>query len=89
MKHHPLIEDMRPGLSWGYSRKVTSGDLRASVDFAQDYGGYHVDERYARAAGFSGLITSGCFHVALIAGLGGRVNLLGREPTCALQDRWL
>lgn len=81
MKENPLIEDMHPGLSWSYARKVTGVDVRASVDLARDHGGYHVDERYARAAGFSGLITSGCFHVTLIAGLGGRVNLLGRELT--------
>lgn len=79
MEEHLLIEDIYPGLSWRHTRKVEDGEVRASVEFARDFGGYHVDESFARAAGFRGLITSGCYQVALVAELGGQVNLLGRE----------
>lgn len=81
MEKHLLIEDMYVGFRWSLTRQVSERDVRASVEFAQDYGGYHVDEAFARAAGFRGLITSGAFHHGVIAGLAGRVNLLGREQS--------
>jgi 3-hydroxybutyryl-CoA dehydratase len=78
---HLLIEDFYPGFRWSFTRQVNERDVRASVEFALDYGGYHVDEAFARAAGFRGAITSGAFHHGVIAGLLGRVNFLGREQS--------
>lgn len=67
------------GAKWSHTRKVGPGDVQASVKLGRDYGGYHVDEQFARAAGFRGLITSGCYHVAVITELAGQIDLLGRD----------
>ncbi|MCZ6628023.1 MAG: MaoC/PaaZ C-terminal domain-containing protein [SAR324 cluster bacterium] len=81
MKKHPLIEDFYPGLRWSLTRRVSGQDIKASVEFARDHGGYHVDEAFAQAAGFRTLIASGSLHHGIIAGLAGRINLLGRAQS--------
>jgi acyl dehydratase len=81
MERHLLIDDLHLGFRLSMERKVRTGDVLASVEFAQDYGGYHVDEAFARTAGFRTVIASGIYHNAMIAGLAGRFNLLGREMT--------
>lgn len=84
MKPHTLIGDLKVGDRFTLEREVEPDAVRASVEFGQDHGGYHVDEAFARAAGFRTVITSGVFYVTLIAALTGHINLLGREMTLAL-----
>lgn len=81
MTQRLLIDDLAVGDRFSVQRKVSDDDVLASVNFAWDYGGYHVDQTFARAAGFRGVTTSGIFHVAMVASLAGHLNILGRELT--------
>lgn len=46
-----------------------------------DHGGYHVDEAFARRAGFRTVITPGLLQAGMMTKLGGDLNFLAREIT--------
>jgi acyl dehydratase len=85
MQNPPQVDDLHVGYRFSLQRAVEPGDVRRSVEFARDYGGYHVDEAFARAAGFRTVITSGIYHHALMAEAAGRMHLLGRETSLRMR----
>lgn len=75
------IEDLKVGQRFSWRRTVTQADLDDTVQRTGDHGGYHVDEAWAKRAGFRTLITPGMFQAAMVTKLGGDLNLLARKIT--------
>lgn len=69
------------GARVSFSQTITQDDLEAMVALTGDRGGYHVDERFARAAGFRTLITPGLVQAGLVTKIGGSLNYLAHEFT--------
>jgi acyl dehydratase len=78
---HLLIEDVHVGYSRTFTRVVTEADLAETMAVTHDFGGYHTDDAFARAAGFRGVILPGMFQAGLLTRLGGELNFLAREMT--------
>ncbi len=76
---HLTFADLRVGMRWVFRRRITAGDLEATMALTGDRGGYHVDERFARAAGFDTVIVPGLLPASLFTKLGGNLNFLARE----------
>lgn len=78
---HPLIDDVNVGDRHVFRRVITAEDLRDMVRLTRDRGGYHVDERFARAAGFRTVITPGLVQASMATKIGGDLNFLAQEIT--------
>jgi len=76
---HWLIDDVRVGQEFTWRRGITSADIEATVRLTGDQGGYHVDEGFARQAGFRTVIAPGLLQGSLPTKLGGDLNYLARE----------
>ena len=76
---HLLIDDLKVGDTFSFRRTITEDDLRATIALTRDQGGYHVDERFAQAAGFRTVITPGLLQASMATKLGGDLNFLARE----------
>jgi acyl dehydratase len=79
MARHWLIEDLAVGQRFTWRRSITHEDILATVRLTGDQGGYHVDEAFARRAGFRTLIAPGLLQGSLATKLGGDLNFLARE----------
>jgi 3-hydroxybutyryl-CoA dehydratase len=79
MARHRLIEDMEVGQRFTWRRSITHEDILATIRLTGDHGGYHVDEAFARRAGFRTLIAPGLLQGSLATKLGGDLNFLARE----------
>lgn len=75
------IEDLHVGQSFRWRRAITEADLWATIRLTGDHGGYHVDEAFARRAGFRTVITPGLLQAGMMTKLGGDLNFLAREIT--------
>lgn len=78
---HVSIEDLHVGWRYSWRRTVVDADFQAAIAFCGDQGGYHVDEAFAVAAGFRGLIAPGLLQTGMVASIGGHLNLLAHEIT--------
>ena len=76
---HWLIEDLRVGKTFSFQRDITEADLHATIALTQDHGGYHVDEDFAKAAGFRTVIAPGLLQASMATKLGGDLNYLAKE----------
>jgi len=81
MARHWLIEDMQVGQRFTWRRSITDEDIAATIRLTGDQGGYHVDEAFARRAGFRTIIAPGLLQGSLGTKLGGDLNFLAREMT--------
>jgi 3-hydroxybutyryl-CoA dehydratase len=75
------IEDLSLGQTFRWRRAITEADLQATIRLTGDHGGYHVDEAFARRAGFRTLIAPGLLQSGMVTKLGGDLNFLAREIT--------
>ena len=78
---HLEIDDVNVGDRHVFRRSITADDLREMVRLTGDRGGYHVDERFARAAGFRTVITPGLVQAGMATKVGGELNFLAQEIT--------
>lgn len=78
---HFLIDDVTVGERHVFRRFITAEDLRDMVRLTGDRGGYHVDERFAQAAGFRTVITPGLVQASMVTKIGGDLNFLAQEIT--------
>jgi 3-hydroxybutyryl-CoA dehydratase len=76
---HWLIDDVYVGLRTTWRRTITPEDIANTIRLTGDQGGYHVDEAFARRAGFRTLIAPGMLQASLGTKLGGDLNFLARE----------
>jgi acyl dehydratase len=70
---------MQVGLRLAWRRTITAADIEDTIRLTGDQGGYHVDEAFARRAGFRTLIAPGLLQGSLATKLGGDLNYLARE----------
>ncbi len=82
-EHAPyyLIDDMTVGRAFRWRRTITEADVQATIRLSGDQGGYHVDETFARKAGFRTVIAPGLLQASMGTKLGGDLNFLAREIT--------
>lgn len=78
---HYLIDDMTIGRKFRWRRAITAADVQATIRLTGDHGGYHVDEAFARRAGFRTVIAPGLLQASMGTKLGGDLNFLAREIT--------
>ena len=70
------LEQVAQGQTYRFSRLFSAEDLQAMVALSGDRAGYHVDEAFAKKAGFAELITPGILQASMTAKLGSDLNLL-------------
>lgn len=78
---HYLIDDMTLGRTFRWRRTITDADVQATIRLTGDHGGYHVDEAFARKAGFRAIIAPRLLQASMGTKLGGDLNFLAREIT--------
>lgn len=76
---HITFSDLRLGMRWTFRRDITASDHETTMALTGDQGGYHVDQRFARAAGFRTTIAPGLLAASMFTKLGGDLNYLARE----------
>jgi len=59
MARHWLIEELHVGQRLSWRRIIGPADIEATIRLTGDRGGYHVDEAFARKAGFRTIIAPG------------------------------
>jgi len=80
MNHDTIcFDDLEVGWTRSFTRVITAEAMQATIALTGDQGGYHVDERFAQAAGFRTLITPGMLQASMVTQLGGSINFLARE----------
>ena len=73
------FDDLHLGWKHSLRRTITQADMEQVIRVTGDQGGYHVDDDFARAAGFRTLITPGLLQAGMLTEIGGRLNFLARE----------
>lgn len=96
MEHQPVtaaataggqvwLEDFRPGtVLRSPSRRITAADIDAYARLTGEDHPVHMDDAFARAAGFAGRITHGLFNLALIEGLKAAIGGFERSVVASL-----
>ncbi len=73
--------EVRVGWRRTWRRTIEEADIRATIALNGDQGGYHVDEAFARAAGFRQVIAPGLLQAGMVTKIGGDLSFLAREIT--------
>ena len=82
-------EDFTPGTAWRTGeREVTAADLLAFAELTGDGNALHLDDEFARAAGFEGRIAHGVLGLALATGLVNRLGLTAGTLVALLGTDW-
>lgn len=70
------FEEFQVGASWRTgARRLTRADVTAFSELSGDVNPLHLDDAYARAAGFDGRIAQGALGVAVVTGLVNQLRL--------------
>jgi len=70
------FEEFRAGARWQTGeRLLTTADITAFSELSGDVNPLHLDDAYARAAGFDGRIAQGALGVAVVTGLVNQLRL--------------
>lgn len=78
-------EDFTPGaVLTSPSRTITLADIDRYADLTGERHPVHMDEEFAKAAGFRGRIAHGLFGLALIEGLKAEIGCFERSVTASL-----
>lgn len=78
-------EDFVPGKSLTSSiRRITLADIDSYAALTGEHHPVHMDDEFARAAGFRGRIAHGLFSLALIEGLKSQLGVFERSVTASL-----
>lgn len=78
-------EDFTPGEAiTSQPRRITVSDIERYADLTGERHPVHMDDGFARAAGFDGRIAHGLFSLALIEGLKSELGLFDRSVTASL-----
>lgn len=78
-------EDFIPGEAvTSPSRRITAADIDRYADLTGERHPVHMDDGFAREAGFNGRIAHGLFSLALIEGLKSGLGLFDRSVTASL-----
>ena len=78
---HVSFEDIHVGWRRSWRRVIGEEDIQATIALTGDQGGYHVDEAFAKAAGFRTIIAPGILQASMPTKIGGELNFLAREIT--------
>jgi acyl dehydratase len=79
------LEDFLPGLVLTSApRRITTGDIDDYARLTGETHPVHLDEDFAREAGFDGRITHGLFNLALIEGLKATLGCFDRSVIASL-----
>jgi acyl dehydratase len=79
------FEDFRPGtVLTSHSRKITLSDIDRYAELTGERHPVHMDDDFAKAAGFRGRIAHGLFGLALIEGLKAELGCFERSVTASL-----
>lgn len=79
------FEDFEPGaVLMSGARTITLADIDAYADLTGERHPVHMDEEFARAAGFRGRIAHGLFAVALLEGLKAEIGCFERSVIASL-----
>lgn len=85
MEKQIWYEDFIPGTSLiSSSRFITVSDIDRFADLTGEHHPVHMDEEFARAAGFRGRIAHGLFSLALIEGLKAQLGCFERSVIASL-----
>ena len=87
MENVPQIwfEDFVPGTELvSQPRLVTTADIDAWADLTGERHPVHMDDAFARAAGFTGRVAHGLFSLALIEGLKAQIGCFERSVIASL-----
>lgn len=76
--------ELRVGMSAAFCREVTIGDIHQMAEISGDYNPIHINEDYAKATPFGGVIAHGLFGVGMISALLG--NVLPGDGTIILSE---
>ncbi len=76
---HVAFEDIHVGWRRSWRRIISEEDIQATIALTGDQGGYHVDEDFAKAAGFRTVIAPGILQASMPTKIGGELNFLARE----------
>jgi len=83
------FEDFYPGLKWQTaSRTVTAKDIETFCDLFGDRNPLHIDEEYAKAKGYPGIIAHGPFRISLITGLTSQIGTFNDTNFGVVDMRW-
>jgi len=78
-------EDFTPGAALTSPlRRITVADIDGYAALTGEHHPVHMDEDFARAAGFQGRIAHGLFSLALIEGLKSQLGVFERSVTASL-----
>lgn len=79
------FEDFTPGTTLrSEPRRITTADIDGWAALTGEDHPVHMDEAFARAAGFDGRICHGLFSLALVEGLKAKLGLFDRSVTASL-----
>lgn len=79
------FEDFTPGtVLTSHTRIITLDDIDRYADLTGERHPVHMDEEFARSAGFPGRICHGLFSLALIEGLKAELGVFERSVTASL-----
>jgi acyl dehydratase len=82
-------DDFQDGSEWlTDSREVTAADVAAFSDLSGDRNALHLDDAYARAAGFDGRIAQGVLGLAVATGLLNGLGLTRGTLVALLGTTW-